>query len=98
MNEQWNRVFTDDGDTDSSPLMRRLRRLERRIQCVSGRLPMVRVLLSQKRTPKQRVERVSCGVQVYSTLRLPPINTVLPDNVEDLKEYVVCAFLVSLSM
>ncbi|EUB58192.1 rRNA methyltransferase [Echinococcus granulosus] len=57
MNEQWNRVFTDDGDTDSSPLMRRLRRLERRIQCVSGRLPMVRVLLSRKRTPEKRVEQ-----------------------------------------
>ncbi|VDK33826.1 unnamed protein product [Taenia asiatica] len=91
MNEQWNRVFTDDGDTDSSPLMRRLRRLERRIQCVSGRLPMVRVLLSRNRTPKQRVERVSCGVQVYSTLRLPPINAVLPNNVEDLKEMVLAA-------
>ncbi|KAL5104534.1 hypothetical protein TcWFU_009233 [Taenia crassiceps] len=91
MNEQWNRVFTDDGDTDSSPLMRRLRRLERRIQCVSGRLPMVRVLLSRRRTPEQGVERISCGVQVYSNLRLPPINTVLPNNVEDLKEMVLAA-------
>ncbi|VDM17284.1 unnamed protein product [Hydatigera taeniaeformis] len=86
MNEQWNRVFTDDGNTDSSPLMQRLRRLERRIQYVSGRLPMVRVLLSQK-----RVERMSCGVQVYGTLRLPPINAALPTNVEDLKEMVLAA-------
>ncbi|KAH9282464.1 hypothetical protein ECG_04959 [Echinococcus granulosus] len=91
MNEQWNRVFTDDGDTDSSPLMRRLRRLERRIQRVSGRLPMVRVLLSRKRTPEKRVEQVSCGVQVYGTLRLPPINTALPSGVEDLKEMVLAA-------
>ncbi len=81
----WSRIFAAEGEPTMSPIVKKLRSLERRLDFANGRLPLVRLLLERKAHQDNRTFR-SAGVQACATLRLPPINERLPDDPEELKE------------
>lgn len=86
MNESWSRLFASEvGDTAPGPLFKKLRSLERRLEFANGRLPIIHALLSRK-VSREGVSQHSVGIQACRLVRLQPLNEVLPNCAEELKE------------